>query len=30
MLIYNLFPLLAGPCGSWKPHLERAAKMGFD
>ncbi|MBL8258464.1 MAG: alpha-amylase [Candidatus Competibacteraceae bacterium] len=30
MLIYNLFPLLAGPCGSWKPHFERAATMGFD
>jgi hypothetical protein len=30
MLIYNLFPLLAGPCGTWKPHFERAAAMGFD
>ena len=30
MLIYNLFPLLAGPCGYWEPHLERAANMGFD
>lgn len=30
MLIYNLFPLLAGPCGNWEPHLERAADMGFD
>ena len=30
MLIYNLFPLLAGPCGDWEPHLERAANMGFD
>jgi len=30
MLIYNLFPLLAGPCGNWEPHFERAADMGFD
>ncbi len=30
MLIYNLFPLLAGPCGNWAPHFERAAAMGFD
>lgn len=30
MLIYNLFPLLAGPLSQWKPHLERAADMGFD
>lgn len=30
MLIYNLFPLLAGPCRSWEPHFERAAAMGFD
>jgi len=30
MKIYNLFPLLAGPFGDWKPHLERAAEMGFD
>ena len=30
MLVYNLFPLLAGPCGSWEPHLKRAADMGFD
>jgi starch synthase (maltosyl-transferring) len=30
MKIYNLFPLLAGPFGDWKPHLERAAAMGFD
>ena len=30
MLIYNLFPLLAGPCGRWEPHLKRAADMGFD
>ncbi len=30
MKIYNLFPLLAGPLNHWKPHLERAADMGFD
>lgn len=30
MKIYNLFPLLAGPFGDWKPHLKRAADMGFD
>ncbi len=27
--IYNLFPLLAGPFPGWRPHLERAAAMGF-
>jgi starch synthase (maltosyl-transferring) len=30
MRIYNLFPLLAGRFDAWRPHLERAAKMGFD
>ena len=30
MLIYNLFPLLAGPFDQWEPHLKRAAAMGFD
>ena len=30
MLIYNLFPLLAGPFGNWEPHFKRAAEMGFD
>ncbi|MBK8012725.1 MAG: alpha-amylase [Deltaproteobacteria bacterium] len=30
MIIYNLFPLLAGPCRAWAPHLQRAAEMGFD
>jgi starch synthase (maltosyl-transferring) len=30
MLIYNLFPLLAGPLRQWTPHLERAAALGFD
>jgi starch synthase (maltosyl-transferring) len=29
-VIYNLFPLLAGEIGTWKPHLERAAGMGFN
>jgi len=29
-LIYNLFPLLAGPLSGWKSHLERAASMGFN
>lgn len=27
--IYNLFPLLAGPLPRWRPHMERAAAMGF-
>jgi starch synthase (maltosyl-transferring) len=30
MIIYNLFPLLAGPARDWQPHLARAAGMGFD
>ncbi|MBI5388217.1 MAG: alpha-amylase [Verrucomicrobia bacterium] len=30
MIIYNLFPLLAGNVRNWKPHLARAADMGFD
>ncbi len=30
MIIYNLFPLLAGEVRDWKPHLTRAAGMGFD
>lgn len=30
MRIYNLFPLLAGPLKEWRPHLERAAALGFD
>jgi starch synthase (maltosyl-transferring) len=28
-LIYNLFPLLAGPIPRWEEHLERIAAMGF-
>jgi starch synthase (maltosyl-transferring) len=30
MILYNLFPLLAGPFTQWEPHLQRAAGMGFD
>lgn len=30
MIIYNLFPLLAGPFPKWGTHLERAARMGFN
>jgi starch synthase (maltosyl-transferring) len=30
MILYNLFPLLAGPFSQWGPHLKRAAEMGFD
>jgi starch synthase (maltosyl-transferring) len=30
MIVYNLFPLLAGPCSQWAPHFQRAADMGFD
>lgn len=30
MLIYNLFPLLAGKFEKWRPHLERAKAMGFE
>jgi len=30
MIVYNLFPLLAGPCSRWETHLQRAADMGFD
>jgi starch synthase (maltosyl-transferring) len=29
-VIYNLFPLLAGPFEGWDRHLERARGMGFD
>ena len=28
--IYNLFPRLAGPLTGWKPHLNRAAGLGFN
>ena len=30
MIIYNLFPPLAGTFGNWESHIERAADMGFD
>jgi starch synthase (maltosyl-transferring) len=30
MLLYNLFPLLAGPMSEWRPHFVRAAGMGFN
>src|SRR5262245_56198892 len=30
MLLYNLFPLLAGPFSRWGEHFARAAGMGFD
>ncbi len=30
MILYNLFPLLAGPFNRWQPHLHRVREMGFD
>src|SRR5438128_168151 len=30
MIIYNLFPLLAGPLNQWEGHMKRAADMGFE
>jgi starch synthase (maltosyl-transferring) len=30
MIIYNLFPLLAGKFSDWEEHLLRAAQMGFN
>jgi starch synthase (maltosyl-transferring) len=30
MIIYNLFPLLAGRFSDWEKHLKRAADMGFN
>jgi starch synthase (maltosyl-transferring) len=30
MVLYNLFPLLAGPLPAWQQHLERATRLGFD
>ena len=30
MILYNLFPLLAGSFNRWQPHLHRAKEMGFD
>lgn len=30
MIIYNLFPLLAGTFSEWERHFIRAAEMGFN
>ena len=30
MILYNLFPLLAGPFPTWKAHFNRASAMGFN
>lgn len=30
MILYNLFPLLAGAFGRWETHFKRAAAMGFN
>ncbi len=30
MIVYNLFPLIAGPVSRWGDHFHRAAEMGFD
>lgn len=30
MILYNLFPLLAGTFDRWHPHLQRAHDLGFD
>jgi len=30
MILYNLFPLLAGPFSRWRDHFSRASQMGFD
>lgn len=30
MIIYNMFPTLAGRFLAWLPHLKRASSMGFD
>ncbi len=30
MILYNLFPLLAGPFSRWDEHFARAAAMGFN
>jgi len=30
MILYNLFPLLAGPFSHWPRHLSRASEMGFN
>lgn len=30
MILYNIFPPLAGTFAAWQSHIERAADMGFD
>jgi starch synthase (maltosyl-transferring) len=30
MIVYNLFPLLAGPFSKWREHFARASEMGFN
>ena len=30
MIIYNLFPLLAGKFGDWEKHMQRVSRMGFN
>ena len=30
MIIYNLFPLLAGKVNEWEKHFQRASAMGFN
>ena len=30
MILYNLFPLLAGPMPRWNEHFSRATELGFD
>ena len=30
MILYDLFPLLAGPFAQWDRHFTRAAGMGFN
>ena len=30
MIVYNLFPPLAGTLRQWESHIERAADMGFE
>ena len=30
MIIYNMFPILAGKFIKWKPHFKRASEMGFN
>jgi starch synthase (maltosyl-transferring) len=30
MIIYNMFPILAGKFTEWEPHFKRASEMGFN